>query len=108
MLGIRTSKRRTMSRRILILAHTGRQKAMESALQAIELLREAGLTPVMLPHDAAVMHEAIHNGVLQANGLGVNVSIPKRPCTTLSWAWCWAAMARCFAPPKWFEIQPCH
>src|SRR5690625_974628 len=60
-----------MSRRILILAHTGRQKAMESALQAIELLREAGLTPVMLPHDAAVMHEAIHNGVLQANGLGV-------------------------------------
>ena len=60
-----------MSRRILILAHTGRQKAMESALQAIELLREAGLTPVMLPRDAAVMHEAIHNGVLQANGLGV-------------------------------------
>src|SRR5690625_27491 len=60
-----------MSRRILIVAHTGRQTAMESALQAIELLREAGLTPVMLPHDAAVMNEAIHNGVLQANGLGV-------------------------------------
>jgi len=60
-----------MSRRILILAHTGRQKAMQTALQAIELLREANLTPVMMPHDAAVMHEAIHNGVLSANGMGV-------------------------------------
>lgn len=60
-----------MSRRILILAHTGRQEAMQSALQAIDLLRGAGLTPVMLPHDAAVVHEAIHNGVLSANGLGV-------------------------------------
>lgn len=60
-----------MSRRILILAHTGRQKAMQTALQAIELLREADLTPVMMPHDAAVMHEAIHNGVLSANGIGV-------------------------------------
>ncbi|HEY4558496.1 MAG TPA: NAD kinase [Enteractinococcus sp.] len=60
-----------MSRRVLILAHTGRQKAMQTALQAIELLREADLTPVMLPHDAAVMHEAIHNGVLSANGIGV-------------------------------------
>lgn len=58
-----------MSRRILILAHTGRQEAMQSALQAIDLLRSAGLTPVMLPHDAAVVHEAIHNGVLSANGL---------------------------------------
>lgn len=60
-----------MSRRILILAHTGRQKAMQTALRAIELLREANLTPVMMPHDAAVMHEAIHNGVLTANGMGV-------------------------------------
>lgn len=59
-----------MSRRILILAHTGRQKAMQTALQAIELLREAELTPVMMPHDAAVMHEAIHNGVLLADGIG--------------------------------------
>lgn len=60
-----------MSRRILILAHTGRQKAMQSAVHAIELLRAAGLTPVMLPHDAAVMHEAIHNGVLQTAEAGV-------------------------------------
>ncbi|GAA2029784.1 NAD kinase [Yaniella flava] len=60
-----------MSRRILILAHTGRQEAMQSALQAIELLREAGLTPVMMPHDATVVHEAIHNGVLSADGLTV-------------------------------------
>ena len=61
-----------MSRRILILAHTGRQKAMQSALQAIELLRASGLTPVMLPHDAAVMYEAIHNGVLQTHEAGVD------------------------------------
>lgn len=60
-----------MSRRILILAHTGRHEAMQSALHAIELLRGAGLTPVMLPHDSAVVHEAIHNGVLSANGLTV-------------------------------------
>lgn len=60
-----------MSRRILILAHTGRHKAMQTALHAIELLRDAHLTPVMLPHDAAVMHEAIHNGVLSASELGV-------------------------------------
>src|SRR5690625_317944 len=60
-----------MSRRILILAHTGRHEAMQSARHAIELLRGAGLTPVMLPHDSAVVHEAIHNGVLSANGLTV-------------------------------------
>lgn len=60
-----------MSRRILILAHTGRQKAMQTALQAIELLRQAGLTPVMMPHDAAVMYEAVQNGVLSANSVGV-------------------------------------
>ena len=60
-----------MSRRVLILAHTGRHEAMQSALQAIELLRDAGLTPVMLPHDAAVMHEAIHNGVLQTDKTGI-------------------------------------
>lgn len=60
-----------MSRRILILAHTGRQEAMQTALQAIELLREAGLTPVMMPHDAAIVREAIHNGVLSAEGLEV-------------------------------------
>ncbi|GAA4110643.1 NAD kinase [Enteractinococcus coprophilus] len=60
-----------MSRRVLILAHTGRQKAMQSALRAIGLLRAAGLTPVMLPHDAAVMHEAIHNGVLLTHEAGV-------------------------------------
>lgn len=60
-----------MSRRILILAHTGRQEAIQSALRAIDLLRAAGLTPVMLPHDTAVVREAIHNGVLSADGLTV-------------------------------------
>src|SRR5699024_3275821 len=60
-----------MTRRILILAHTGRQEAMQSALRAIDLLRAAGLTPVMLAHDTALLHEAIHNGVLSANGLTV-------------------------------------
>src|SRR5690625_7440483 len=60
-----------MTQRIWLLAHTGRQEAMQSALRAIDLLRAAGLTPVTLAHDTALLHEAIHNGVLSANGLTV-------------------------------------
>src|SRR5699024_4765064 len=63
--------RRSMTRRILILAHPVRQDAMQSALRAIDLLRAAGLTPVLRADHRALLHEAILNGVLSANGLTV-------------------------------------
>lgn len=53
-----------MSRRILVLAHTGREDAMRAALHTSSMLVEAGLTPVMLDIDAEAAHDAVEAGII--------------------------------------------
>ncbi|MDO5634891.1 MAG: NAD kinase [Micrococcus sp.] len=42
-------------RRVLLLTHTGRQDAITAALQSAAMLSQAGITPVMLAEDIAVV-----------------------------------------------------
>lgn len=62
-----------MSRRILILAHTGREAAISSALQTIQLLHGAGLTPVMTPTDVQAVHEMLPNEQMAPEDFKVEV-----------------------------------
>ena len=62
-----------MRRRILVLAHTGREDAMRAALQTSSMLVEAGLTPVMLERDANAAREAVGSGAVQHEMVDVEV-----------------------------------
>ncbi|MDN5693280.1 MAG: NAD kinase, partial [Micrococcaceae bacterium] len=44
-------------RRVLVLAHTGREDAISAALQATRILKEEGLVSVMLEQDVAAIRE---------------------------------------------------
>ena len=45
-------------RRVLVLAHTGREDAISAALQATRILAEEGLVSVMLEQDVAAIRAA--------------------------------------------------
>lgn len=49
----------TPARRVLVLAHTGRQDAIEAALQAIRILDEEGLDSVVPAADVAAVRAAV-------------------------------------------------
>ncbi|QCU77789.1 NAD kinase [Citricoccus sp. SGAir0253] len=55
-----------MARRILVLAHTGREDAIRAAIHTCAKLQEAGLVPVLLSADAHAIREAIGTGVVPA------------------------------------------
>lgn len=52
----------TAPRRVLVLAHTGRQDAIAAALQAVGMLEQAGLCPVLLDADEAAVRRAVPPG----------------------------------------------
>lgn len=53
-----------MARRILVLAHTGREDAIGAAIATCTNLQDAGLVPVLLDADANAIREAIRSGVV--------------------------------------------
>jgi NAD+ kinase len=53
-----------MARRILVLAHTGREDAIRAAIRTCTSLQESGLVPVLLEDDAVAIREAIHSDVV--------------------------------------------
>ena len=48
-----TRRRNPMSRRVLILAHTGREESLKAAWEACARLHDAGIVPVMLETSSA-------------------------------------------------------
>lgn len=58
-----------MTRRILVLAHTGRADAIRAALTTSAMLQQAGLTPVMLPSDVQALEAVVASGEVGHQGL---------------------------------------
>ncbi|THJ64867.1 NAD kinase [Arthrobacter echini] len=64
-----------MSRRILVLAHTGRRSAIVAAQEACTRLIELGLQPVMRPDELAGIHEEYGTCAASAESLGDGVDL---------------------------------
>lgn len=64
-----------MSRRILVLTHTGRDDAMTAAQQACTQLHESGLVPVMMQAELNEIHSVYGNGTAPAEVLDEDVEL---------------------------------
>lgn len=64
-----------MSRRILVLAHTGREDAMTAAHQACTQLHESGLVPVMTRPELDDIHAVYGNGTAPVEILDQDVQL---------------------------------
>ncbi len=64
-----------MTRKILVLAHTGRQDAMAAAQQACTRLSALGLTPVMRPEEASGLRAAYGAAAAPTETLGEEVTL---------------------------------
>ncbi|WP_081416629.1 NAD kinase [Arthrobacter castelli] len=66
-----------MSRRILVLTHTGRDDAMTAAQQACTQLHESGLIPVMMQAELNEIHAVYGNGTAPAEVFEEDVELSR-------------------------------